>query len=530
MENNPVSLTRINLNISTPGDQGITLNRGELLRGVVQEVRADGLVMLLLKGQLVEAASEVLVKAGQQLFLMVDDIRDGRTYLKALTPENMQKIENSHLAASLNQMGVAAREENVVMARKLLQHNLPATPGNLQEMARGCQLLGEINPRNLELTGFLLARGIPLGREVLLAFSQLVEGGLRLDQLLAQLQAAVDRLSPQPSGGSPALTSALAANPGGQPLPSEQTSVQLQGTPVTFPAGQEEAGKTPVGPPSALTTPGAGDPQGLSGPNAESAARQSIAGGMEQQGGAQLSGGSGEGAARGAAMPAAALDLLRDLLALLRIAVDDPASPPGDKLARLLSQEGNLLRGLMLVDDLLREAEGSLRNTSVAETLSRLETLTRELTGQKLFNFITRSNPDTPLNYYYLSFPVQVGEQYHLCQLRVDRESGKKSLHQQDQIRFIVSLATERMGIVLFHVTWQRNQTLTLQGVAESEEVSRYLQTHLGTLAGNLEKLGYQVNSLGIKVAQAREELEDLRVRLTEQQQAVRPLGIDIRV
>ena len=153
-----------------------------------------------------------------------------------------------------------------------------------------------------------------------------------------------------------------------------------------------------------------------------------------------------------------------------------------------------------------------------------------ELTGQKLFNFITRSNPDTPLNYYYFSFPVQIDEQYHLCQLRVDRENGKKSLHQQDQIRFIVSLNTERMGIVLFHVTWQRNHTLTLQGVVESGEVSRYLQTHLGNLVNSLERLGYLVNSLGIKVATDREELEDLRVRLTEQQQAVRPLGIDIRV
>jgi hypothetical protein len=86
MDSNQVSLTRMMLNIATPSDQGISFSRGEILQGSVQEVRADGLVMMLLKGRLIEAATEVMVKPGQQLFLMVDDFRDGKTYLKVLNP------------------------------------------------------------------------------------------------------------------------------------------------------------------------------------------------------------------------------------------------------------------------------------------------------------------------------------------------------------------------------------------------------------------------------------------------------------
>jgi len=50
MDLNQISSNKAILNIGTPGDTGLTLNKGEVLKGVVQSIREDGLVMLSLKG------------------------------------------------------------------------------------------------------------------------------------------------------------------------------------------------------------------------------------------------------------------------------------------------------------------------------------------------------------------------------------------------------------------------------------------------------------------------------------------------
>ncbi|MDD3889120.1 MAG: hypothetical protein PHR65_04275, partial [Syntrophomonadaceae bacterium] len=172
MASNQVSLTRMMLNIAKPQDQGLSLARGEILKGVVQDVRADGLVMIMLKGQLIEAASEVMVKPGEQLYLVVDDFRNGKAYLKVLTPQGIEKMENASISASLQEMGLPAKDEYVAMARKLLQHNLPVTGDNLKSLARGVSMLGGFTGRNLEIATFALARELPLNQQTLLALLQ----------------------------------------------------------------------------------------------------------------------------------------------------------------------------------------------------------------------------------------------------------------------------------------------------------------------------------------------------------------------
>jgi hypothetical protein len=200
MDNNQVSLTRMMLNIATPSDQGISFSRGEILQGSVQEVRADGLVMMLLKGRLIEAATEVMVKPGQQLFLMVDDFQDGKTYLKVLSSERMEKLENANLSANLKSMGIPVREETVLLARKLLQHNLPVTPHNLNEMQKGVNILGATNPRNLEIVTLALSRGLPLSQQVLSALLQFTDPGSDLSKLLRNLIQNLTQLSRQVTG------------------------------------------------------------------------------------------------------------------------------------------------------------------------------------------------------------------------------------------------------------------------------------------------------------------------------------------
>jgi len=171
MDTNSISSNKVTLKISTPQGREMALNKGEVLQAQVQEVGEDGLVTIVVKGKPIEAYTEVAVKPGQQLLLMVDDVRNGKTFLKVVTPELMGKIENTNISANLLEMGIAAREENIVLSRKLLQHNLPVNQNNLNELSKNTSSLGGTNARNLEIAAFALSRGIT-GKNALQSLAQ----------------------------------------------------------------------------------------------------------------------------------------------------------------------------------------------------------------------------------------------------------------------------------------------------------------------------------------------------------------------
>jgi len=102
-------------------------------------------------------------------------------------------------------------------------------------------------------------------------------------------------------------------------------------------------------------------------------------------------------------------------------------------------------------------------------------------------------------------------------------------LRNVDNLSFVVSLDTGKMGLVLFHVNWQRSGSLTLQGVVEDDRVASFLTGSLPNLVAKLRELGYSVQNLGIKVSQEQID-ESLKVRMQETPLSIRPLGIDIRV
>ena len=449
MDNNQVSLTRMMLNIATPSDQGISFSRGEILQGGVQEVRADGLVMMFLKGRLIEAATEIMVKPGQQLFLMVDDFRDGKTYLKVLNPERMEKLENANISANLQSMGMPVKEENVLFARKLLQHNLPVTPQNLNEMQKGVNILGAANPRNLEIVTLALARGLPLNPQVLNALLQFTDPG---SDLSTQLKNLIQNLTqiPRQVGGE-ALSS------GGDIISSLSTGIRSDGDGLKL------------------------------------------------------------------------LALIRPLLDVLQIDLNNNPGAIRENLQNLLQSEKELIRALILVQDLIKGGEPGSKIPLISELLNRIEGMERELSGQRIFNYISRM-PDSNFNYYYFSFPVKINDEYRLCQMRVNREAGNKLLKDLDNIKCIVSLDTANMGRVLFHVNWNMNRTITLQGVVESDEVMHYFNKHINQLIQGLNQLGYTVNNLGVRRVKKDEEMVKLRPVMEEVPMKFRPFSIDVTV
>lgn len=215
MEPSQISLNKVTLNVSSPKDGGVSLNKGEMVKGTVQEVRPDGLVMIVIKGKLVEAVAEVAVKPGQDLYLLVDDFRNGKTYLKLVSPEMMGKIENANIKANLLQMGITVKEETILLASKLLQHNLPVTPDSLNELVRVVKLIGGSNPRNLEIATFALARGI-VNREALTALASFLSPETNKAQLITVFNRWLSILTTQLSS---ALESSLSSVKGESATP-----------------------------------------------------------------------------------------------------------------------------------------------------------------------------------------------------------------------------------------------------------------------------------------------------------------------
>ncbi len=227
MDTNSISSNKVTLNISTPQGKEIALNKGEVLQAQVQETGEDGLVTIVVKGKSIEAFTEVAVKPGQQLLLIVDGVRNGKTYLKVVTPELMGQIENVNITANLKDMGIAAREENVVLSRKLLQHNLPVNQSNLNELNRNVSSLGGVNARNLEIAAFALTRGIT-GKNALESLAQFLSAPGDTAKLIPVLDRLLKTLAvTNPNNELP--NNAVSLNKDGSALTSQNEPSKLNG-------------------------------------------------------------------------------------------------------------------------------------------------------------------------------------------------------------------------------------------------------------------------------------------------------------
>ena len=566
MDYNQVSFNKTMLNIATPQGEGINFNKGEILKGMVQEVKDDGLVMLFIKGRLIEAASEIMVKSGQQLYLMVDEYRDGRTYLKVVTPQMMGEIENANLSASLRDQGMASSQENVQMARKLLDYNLPVTTSNLNTLSREVNMLGGYNPRNLEIAAFALSRNIALSPAALSALANFVSSGsanaARLCNDIIQILNLLNADDATPQAG----TSVSASNPGRSAMAGTfistlgkaaglNTNNLPQPESTGFPAAE-----TPANPGSAAQNQIAEPQIGRPGMSASTAAANAaptmvnadskpVINTINQQ----IQGQSNEAAvispeskttapstlpADGSTMGAdrnfrEVLNLVQRLVEALVLKAADSSGSNSSKLAAIIKSEPDMVKNLQVLGEVLKDIKPDVNSPALkeltSELISRLEGMEKEITGQRLLNITARIPGENVINGYYFAIPVQIKDELHLCQLKIHRDA-KKSLHMQDSIRFIVSLDTKNLGMVLFYVDWKRTGELDLQGVVENNDTLAYLNMNRETLISKLQALGYRVNFAGLKLARP-DEVESLRPQLGQKPETpFRPFSIDVIV
>ncbi|KUG04637.1 hypothetical protein ASZ90_017998 [hydrocarbon metagenome] len=541
------------MNVSTPAEQGLSLNKGEILQGSVHSIKDGGLLTLLLKGRIIEAVTQVPVNSGEQLFLQVDGIRDGRIYLKILTPIELQQAQSTNLASSLLDIGVAPGKENLMIARVLLDNALPVTADNISSVSRGAAILGGLLEENVQAAAFALSRGIKTDLQLLPAVKQLLDPKSNLARIVESLIKNITNLEEQaasvrvntaekgidtPSGpirddtGRAATRydfeiNKSARSSSGQESAAKQSSINITGRNTPVSNKDTDLVLKPL-----ITSAGTAGTEPAAG---ESKQDQTISWGPA----------AGEGKLDLAAirestvvLPASREDVSADLFkqlpflkqlleeVIIRLPGDSEETP--QKLENVLQSVRDIVRGIMLLEEIVRKEPEIQSKNFLNELLNRLETLERELSGPRIYNYANRGSIDNQSSGYYFSLPVQIEDQTHLLELRLNKDPGKKSLKDQDSIKLVVSLETGRMGMVLFHINWQRQGSLDLQGVVEKAAVQKHLEIGLGVLVNQLKNLGYTVNSKGIKVAENPGETASLKKALPHQNEKTKTFAIDI--
>lgn len=192
--NNQVNLNKLSLNISSTSESGLKFKEGEILKGQVLEIKEGGLISINLKGQIIDALTRVEVIKGQDLLLIVDQIKDGKSILKVVDPHPVKKMETSNISNTLKGMNLPSNDKNLQLANKLIKHNLPVTFENIKTLSKGLNLLNSFSPKNLEIVGLAMAKGAPLTQETLEALVQFVDGKSNLASLTKETLSLISQM------------------------------------------------------------------------------------------------------------------------------------------------------------------------------------------------------------------------------------------------------------------------------------------------------------------------------------------------
>lgn len=514
-----VSLNKIQLNISSPEGSQLRLNKGEILKGQVKDVKDSGLILIYLKGRLIEALSEVMVKPGDMLYLMVEDFREGKAYLKVLTPENLNRLENDVLALRLKEMGISPREDDILAAKTLIQYHLPLTKENMRNIAAGAKMLGEINNQNLALAAFALAKGIPLNKEILGLLAYQIDKNTNLAKLIdSVLKMAVLPEGKAVLAGSDELDG-LWTKGNTDALMAKGEGNMEAGREETWLAGMKNSGTTDKIPlvKSESSLPEENDAAGL---------KTELTGSVKPVKQEQ---------ADNFKFPERWRPLLGFLQNLLEEVRINPAGLNDNKLLvfrmkEYLAAEKDFIQVLSQVLETASKEADIKENRAGLDFLKTLDYMKKEISSYQLFNSISQKGMDPHFNYYYFAWPVRLDETTHLLELRIDREKKGQDIAKADSLSIAVALDTPRMGKVLFHINWMKKYKIELRGVVETLPVKEYIEKNIAELVSALTGLGYQVNYLGTKVAQNREEMVISQVKLEEVRESVKPFRIDVTV
>ena len=544
MENNLVSLNRVFLNLNNPAAQHtLVLTEGDILRGLVKDIDANGTVRVLIQGHLIEAIAEAKVSLGQNLHLLVEEVQPGRIILRILTPEALDRVEQANLASRLRELGITPNESNIRLASLLLEHQLPVNRTTMGQAVQVLQHLGVNTVESAKTAALAVKYNLPLNQALLERLMSFLKADNDFAQIYQQLSRMLGKSMPTRGSAVP-LTSAgsdvtryiAGSQPTVQPT-NINADVELTSTPsaATPSSALPGANKGGVG------TPVANQMQ-LMGTISETISTKQNLLLASADAGSQNASLEHQPSMKGTAISpnltwpqsgdfGSILKLWSQIQLLLERTVikgDTTALPIQGQLQQLLQSHPDLMQGWVLMENILKNA-GSSDNQVLRDMQAIIRTLEHEISGQQILNTVGRFSAETTFPGIYLAFPLKLEQDhYTMCELRLNRE-GRQMSREDNSLQIAVSLDTPHMGIVLFHVLWRRAGTLDIRAVVEKDFVRDFFLKNWEELSGSLEQMGYRVNNLGIKVVDERTEIESLRPDL--QMPAAlktRPISIDI--
>jgi hypothetical protein len=526
----------------TPQDAGnAALKHGELVQGTVQEVKEDGAVVVMIKGRLIEATTEIPLNAGDKLAFVVD-VKEDKIFLRLATPEVLNDLTRQNIARTLAAVGIPVKPETVDMGINLLQNHLPVNAANMAEMDRLTRALGGASPANMAVAALAIDKGITDLQQVkaLFTFFQTADLSRPAEALHQSVQAFKQEINQL----LPPLTDT--ARPTAPPQPVVNFSPPLPDGPETAkPPADMRGGAVPSSPvdlpPTALSRggvfPDAAWPARGAGP-----ADPAIPAGTPALQHAAVR--EGLEAVRMLLPANADLPLTREqavvvgqrlgdvMEALMKTIMVESDQPP-DTLKAVLQDRSSfpaeVSQNLQTAREILQNQELTSHFPALKTLLTHLNNWEQDWTAQRLHNALNTQPQQTlgsePL---YFALPVMVNEKQYLCELRFQKrnQSGGEGTA-ENQMTVAVGLHTAHMGEVVFYVDWKRDAHLTLQGVVGRQEVKDFLEPTMGGLLQELREAGQEAQYLGMKVSAA---VPPVKPVIRPQLAAFKPSGIDIRV
>ena len=614
VENSAISDRGV-FNVSQAGGEDIRFNQGEILKGVVLRIKSDGTINLLVNDKVINAVSEVDVKPGQQMYLLVDSSKDSQDQLKMILPPESAPMGDNGLSAAFRSFGAPSNADIALIADKLFEHNLPATLQNITEIINAMNMADGISARSLEVAVFAMEHNIPLDKNILPLIHQFIvsDGDLsrmtrELVQLLVRMEAAVgSSSSAAPSlvissgssnqfdaaalnltgtGGGADLTpnAASGANDGGvspaSPIntasvihqgvypqsgvpPSPVASAWQTPTPAIDPTvdvpvnavapGVETAGggadsannlpvaanPAPIATGDAGITAATGDagsiPANVPGTVPNNTAHVITADSAPEGGAVHHPSINFAPAARGleASATEKPFDLIEQVKLLREILESSIGKVTGSRsdvnpiLHNIVKERPLLVDNLRLLLDMIKAGDAPSKTFAGQELLAKISNLHQQITGQALFNSVAKFSQNVLMNDYYFSFPVEIDDQLTYCQFRLQKNTRSR-LGTQESIKFVVSLDTPALGVVLFHVDWHRQGYIQLRGVVETSDARSFMEENIAGLILGLNELGYSVNNLGIKTAGDPKELIIKPLVEEEESNTIGPYSVDV--
>ena len=544
MENNLVSLNRVFLNLNNPAAQHtLVLTEGDILRGLVKDMDANGTVRVLIQGQLIEATAGAKVTMGQNLHLLVEEVKPGRIILRILTPEALDRVEQANLASQLRELGITPSESNIRLASSLLEHQLPVNRTTMGQAVQVLQHLGFNTVESAKTAALAVKYNLPLNQALLERLMSFLKADNDFAQIYQQLSRMLEQSMPTRGSAVPLVSvesDVARYSAGSQPAMQSTTSnTGFELTSTTSAATTSSA--SPVANKGGVGTPAANQMQPMGTIPETINIKQNLIPASADAGNQNASL-EHQPSIKGTAGPpnltwpqssdfGSILKLWSQIQLMLERTVikgDTTALPIQGQLQQLLQSHSDLMQGWVLMESILKNA-GSSENQVLRDMQALIRTLEHEVSGQQIFNTVGRFSAETSFPGIYLAFPLQLEQDhYTMCELRLNREGGQMS-REDNSLQIAVSLDTPHMGIVLFHVLWRRAGTLDIRAVVEKDFVRDFFLKNWEELSGSLEQMGYRVNNLGIKVVDERTEIESLRPDL--QMPAAlktRPISIDI--